>query len=66
MATDELPEPTWAKHAASSFTGNQAILAATLAMHNALVQELRLLVNEQRRTNQLLEWLGNRLATPSS
>lgn len=31
-------------------------------MHNALLSEFRLLLAEQRRTNQLIEWLGGVLA----
>ena len=64
MSADELPEPEWAKLSAGF--NNQAQLQATTGMHNALLKELRMLLVEQRRTNQLLEWLGTVVAQQKS
>lgn len=66
--TQDLPEPKWAGGGGTNFSSQQALYAAVTTMHNALLQEMRLQTVEQRRTNQLLEWLGGLVAqqaTPS-
>ncbi len=65
METEELPEPAWAQ-TRMGYTDKQALQSAIQAMHNGLLQELRMLVVEQRRTNQLLEWLGTTMTKPDA
>lgn len=60
---NDSPAPKWADRDLHRTHDDFRVATAICNMHDAIVAQLADLARQQERTNQLLEWIGQRLSS---